>query len=347
MIWMSSMKNKTILSVSRGVCFLLMISVQVLMTSHSSASEPPILDFGGEFTLTNHHGANTQLSDFKGKVVVMSFGFTSCPDICPVTLNQLKRLMNNLGDHSGELQNLFVTIDPKRDTPNVLKEYMEYFDPSFIGLTGKLDEIKNVARQYHSSFKRHNLSSKDEYVFGHTLSVFLVDQEGRLRGHYKIASEFKRLLKDVEILVYSKGIKKQLTPLKEETAEALLEVEGAWVRALPPTVNSTVAYMTILNKSNKADQLISIRSPLAKLTEVHESYTQNGMGLMRRIDDVVIPANGSLKLEPRGFHAMMMDIKKVPKEGEKIPLILSFRHAGDVSVYADVRKEMGVPHHHH
>lgn len=326
---------------------LLLMSLANLILAHVNADELPILDFGGEFSLTDHNGKMANLSDYQGKVVVMSFGFTSCPDICPVTLNQLKQVMNKLDDRSGELQNLFISIDPKRDTPSVLKEYMGYFDPTFIGLTGKLDEIKNVSRKYHSSFKKHNLKSKDEYVFGHTVSVFLIDRQGRLRGHYKIATEFKRLLKDVQTLVFAPPAKKQVKLSKGVAAKPNLKIEGAWVRALPPTVSSTVAYMNIFNKSDNADRLMGIRSPLANVTEIHESYTEGDMALMRRVEDVIIPANGVLKLEPRGLHAMMLNIKKRPQEGSKIPLILSFKNAGDVRVYAEVKKGAGMDHSHH
>ena len=120
--------------------------MNAVLLGKAVSNELPILDFGGDFTLVDHNGLAVSLSDFKGKVVVMSFGFTHCPDICPVTLNQQKKLLNKLGDHSGDLQNIFISIDPKRDTPEVLKEYVAYFDASFAGLTGELDDIKSVPK---------------------------------------------------------------------------------------------------------------------------------------------------------------------------------------------------------
>ena len=246
------MKSRLVLNFKKMIALTVLLAVNAFFTGKVLSNELPILDFGGEFTLVDHNGLTAKLSDYQGKVVVMSFGFTSCPDICPVTLNQLKQLMSKLGDQSVDLQNLFISIDPKRDTPSVLKEYLGYFDPTFIGLTGKLDEIKDVSRKYHSSFKKHNLKHKEEYVFGHTVSVFLIDKKGRLRGHYKIEAEFSRLLKDVETLVFSDADKEQLKTPSHIAIKPSMEVEGAWVRALPPTVKSTVAYMTFKNKGSKA-----------------------------------------------------------------------------------------------
>jgi len=341
------MKNRVLLNFKKWIAIAVFLGINAFFADKVFSNELPILDFGGDFTLVDHNGLTAKLSDYQGKVVVMSFGFTSCPDICPVTLNQLKHLMSKLGDQSVDLQNLFISIDPKRDTPSVLKEYMGYFDPTFIGLTGKLDEIKNVSRKYHSSFKKHDLKLKEKYVFGHTVSVFLIDKKGQLRGHYKIESEFERLLKDVEALVLSDEDKEKINPSSHFSVKPSMEIKGAWVRALPPTVKSTVAYMTFKNKGSKADQLVGISSPLAKVTEIHESYVEDGIALMRRVNDIVVPANGELKLEPRGLHAMMLDINKAPKEGEEILLTLSFKHAGDVNVYAAVRKSAGMDHSHH
>ncbi len=323
------------------------ISLLAIFSGSLYGRELPILDFGGDFTLLNHNKVEANLSDYRGKVVMMSFGFTSCPDICPVTLNQQKQLMKQLGEDASELQNILVTIDPERDTPKVLKEYLSYFDPTFIGLTGTIDEIKAVAMQYHSSFKKHDLNSNGKYIFGHTVSVFLIDQQGKLRGHYKIEKELDKLLADARWLIKGEPIHQPIGSQTNNLIKSNIEIEGAWIRALPPTVKNSVAYMTINNNSKNEDRLLSVHSPLAASAEVHEYFTENGMEMMRPINEPVIPAQGSLFIKPLGLHIMLLDIEKVPKEGSKVALTLRFQHAGEVSVYADVKDGAVMTHHHH
>ncbi len=118
---------------------------------HNSAlaneSELPIYEkLGGNFTLMGHHGAKVNLQDFQGKIVLIFFGFTHCPDVCPLTLNHLELLMKKLGDDAKEAQTLFISIDPERDNPKRLKEYLAYFHPTFLGLTGSKIEIFKVAK---------------------------------------------------------------------------------------------------------------------------------------------------------------------------------------------------------
>lgn len=323
------------------------ISIITIFSGSLYANKLPILDFGGDFSLLNHNKVGAKLSDYRGKVVIMSFGFTSCPDICPVTLNQQKHLMTQLGEDASELQNLLITIDPERDTPEALKEYLSYFDPTFMGLTGTIDEIKAVAMQYHSSFKKHELNSSGKYIFGHTVSVFLIDQQGRLRGHYKIEKELDKLLADTRWLIKDKSIIQPVAIQTDKLIAPKIEIEGAWVRALPPTVKNSVAYMTINNNSENEDRLLSVHSPLAASAEVHEYFTENGLEMMRPVNELGIPAQGSLLIEPRGLHIMLLDIEKVPKVGDQVALTLKFQHAGEVKVSADVKDGVMMTHNHH
>jgi protein SCO1/2 len=136
---------------------------------------------GGDFTLTNHLGEKTSLSDFRGKVVVVNFGYTHCPDICPTTLADLNKVVKALGKKSESVQVFFITVDPARDTPAHLKTYMPHFNKAFIGLTGSKAEIQKVAGKYSAAFQKQESGSKAGYLMAHTSFVYLLDRQGEVK----------------------------------------------------------------------------------------------------------------------------------------------------------------------
>ncbi len=134
------------------------------------------------FTLTDQYGTQRSLSDFKGKVVSLFFGFTHCPDICPTHLARQAEVMRQLGSQAEQVAVLFVTLDPERDTPAALKTYMDAFDPRFIALTGSTEQTNKVAKQYKIFWQKTLLpDSALIYTIDHTTNSFVIDQKGRLR----------------------------------------------------------------------------------------------------------------------------------------------------------------------
>ena len=134
------------------------------------------------FTLTDQYGTQRSLSDFKGKVVSLFFGFTHCPDICPTHLARQAEVMRQLGSQAEQVAVLFVTLDPERDTPAALKSYMDAFDPRFIALTGSSEQTNKVAKQYKIFWQKTLLpDSALIYTIDHTTNSFVIDQKGRLR----------------------------------------------------------------------------------------------------------------------------------------------------------------------
>jgi protein SCO1/2 len=134
------------------------------------------------FTLTDQYGTQRSLSDFKGKVVSLFFGFTHCPDICPTHLARQAEVMRQLGSQAEQVAVLFVTLDPERDTPAALKIYMDAFDPRFIALTGSSEQTNKVAKQYKIFWQKTLLpDSALIYTIDHTTNSFVIDQKGRLR----------------------------------------------------------------------------------------------------------------------------------------------------------------------
>jgi len=138
---------------------------------------------GGEFRLTDHHGKPRALSDFKGKVVVVFFGYTHCPDACPTTMSELAGAMKQLGDKAHDVQVLFVTVDPERDTPALLAEYVPSFNPAFLGLYGTPVETKTVADQFKVVYQKVPVPGGDgkNYSVDHSAGSYIFDKNGKIR----------------------------------------------------------------------------------------------------------------------------------------------------------------------
>lgn len=137
--------------------------------------------FGGDFVLTDHRGAPFRLQDQRGKIVLLFFGFTSCPDACPTTLIRLTQALVLLGEAHTDLLVVFVTVDPVRDTPKALGEYLANFSLPAIGLSGSEEEIRKVVARYGATYQRGQDTADGGYLIDHTDRVFLIDQQGGLR----------------------------------------------------------------------------------------------------------------------------------------------------------------------
>lgn len=138
-------------------------------------------DFGKDFRLTDHAGKVRTLADFRGKVVVMFFGYTQCPDACPTTMLELKQVVEQLGPEGKRVQVLFVTIDPERDTPELLAQYVPAFDPGFVGLYGDGETTARVAKDFKIFYQKVPGSKPGVYTMDHTAGSFVFDPAGRLR----------------------------------------------------------------------------------------------------------------------------------------------------------------------
>jgi len=135
--------------------------------------------FGDGFQLKDADGNVRTLDDFKGKVVLMFFGFTQCPDVCPTALVNASQIKSLLGPDGDKLQVLFITVDPERDTPEVLREYAQAFDPSFIGLYGDAQETAAVAKAYRVYYAK--VPTGNSYTIEHTALTYVFDRSGQLR----------------------------------------------------------------------------------------------------------------------------------------------------------------------
>jgi protein SCO1 len=138
-------------------------------------------ELGRDFQLVDHNGQPRRLADFRGKVLVVFFGFTHCPDVCPTTLAELARARKQLGADAARVQVVMVTVDPERDSPDVLKQYVTALDPSFLGLTGSPQAIADTAREFKVFYQKSPGATADSYSVDHSSGTFVFDAAGRPR----------------------------------------------------------------------------------------------------------------------------------------------------------------------
>jgi protein SCO1/2 len=158
--------------------------------------------FGKEFSLLDPDGNVKTLANFKGKVVVMFFGYTQCPDVCPTTLTEMQQVMTLLGPQSDKVQVLFVTVDPQRDTAEILKQYVPAFNSRFLGLRPADDAaLEKVAKDFKIYYKKVPGTSPGSYTMDHTAGSYAFDPEGRLRLYIKHAQGPETLAHDLKELL--------------------------------------------------------------------------------------------------------------------------------------------------
>ena len=156
---------------------------------------------GQNFSLTDFNGQHRTLQDFHGKVVLIFFGYTRCPEVCPTTMGELMQTMRALGPDADQVQVLFVSLDPTRDSLAALKAYTASFDPRFLGLTGSETEIAETAKAFKVVYKKVPDASGTDYGIDHSAGTYLYDRQGELRGYVKYGSGAKIFTHDVRELL--------------------------------------------------------------------------------------------------------------------------------------------------
>lgn len=157
--------------------------------------------YAKDFELTDHNGQVRHLKDFAGKVVIMFFGFTQCPDICPTTMLELAEIKKNLGKDGDRFQALFVTVDPERDTPEILKAYMTNFDPTFLALTTTPEKLAELAKDYKVYYKKVPGKTPTSYTMDHSAGSYVYDTKGQLRLFTRYGTGAAALTQDIQQLL--------------------------------------------------------------------------------------------------------------------------------------------------
>ena len=158
-------------------------------------------DYAKDFALTDHNGQPRTLKDFAGKVVVMFFGYVQCPEVCPTSMAELAEVKRLLGKDGERVQGLFVTVDPARDTPEVLKGYMEAFDPTFLALYTTPEKLTALAKDYKLYYKKVDGPTPTSYSMDHSAGSYVYDTQGKLRLFTRYGSGAALLATDIKLLL--------------------------------------------------------------------------------------------------------------------------------------------------
>lgn len=158
-------------------------------------------DYAKNFALPDQDGKVRTIADFAGKVVVIFFGYTQCPDVCPTTLTEIAEAKKLLGPDGGKVQGVFITVDPERDTPELLKAYVGNFGPDFVALHGTPEQVAAVAKDFKVFFRRVEGKTPGSYFMEHTASSYVYDPQGRLRLYARYGSGAQALADDIRLLL--------------------------------------------------------------------------------------------------------------------------------------------------
>lgn len=162
-------------------------------------------DFGRDFKLTDHAGEIRSLADFRGKAIALFFGYTHCPDMCPATMGELAAAMQKLDKDAARVQVLFVTVDPERDTPAQLKQYLSAFNPAFLGLSGDERATKDMASEFKVVYQKQTGQSPDQHTMDHSTGTYIFDTKGRIRLYVSNGAGSDVFAQDIAELLRTSG----------------------------------------------------------------------------------------------------------------------------------------------
>ena len=187
--------------------YAMMLASTVLFTACSeqkpafAAIDVTGADYAKDFSLTDHNGQARSIKDFQGKVVVMFFGYTQCPDVCPTSMAEIAEVRKQLGKDGEKVQALFVTVDPERDTPEVLKGYMGNFDPTFLALYATPDKLAATAKDFKVYYKKVEGKTPTSYTMDHSAGSYIYDTKGALRLYTRYGTGVQPLVSDIKLLL--------------------------------------------------------------------------------------------------------------------------------------------------
>jgi len=289
----------------------------------------------------NWNGQRFDLKDLRGKVVVVFFGYTFCPDVCPFTLAKMKQVYAELGKEEAEgLEVVFASVDPQRDTVEKLAAYVPSFDRRFYGIRLEPNEVDQASRGFGLTVQygtpKEGIETDSNYFVDHTGTFFVIDRAGNLRLKFPpnvatdvMEPDLKKLLAAAAPAVPPAKV---AAASQGKVAADRLEIRDARVQLFP---SNGTAYFDVVNPGASPDRLVRVESAVAKTVEMHETIDDGGVMRMKaRPEGFEVSAGGTLSLSPGGKHLMLVD-PTPPAAGTKtIPLTLQFERAGTIVVEA-------------
>lgn len=191
-----------------GLAAVILIAVVAVIAEQRLADTTrtgtaPEVKIGGPFTLTDHTGRAVTEQDFRGKAMLIFFGYTYCPDVCPTSLTEISAAMDKLGPLADKVVPILVSVDPERDTPGVLKDYVAHFHPSIVGLTGTPEQIKQAAKVYRVYFAKvpDKGGDKDAYLMDHSSVIYLMGPDGKFLAHFSTQTDAETMAAKIKSLL--------------------------------------------------------------------------------------------------------------------------------------------------
>lgn len=299
-----------------------------------------------DFVLTDVDGAPYNFREkTHGKVALLFFGYTHCPDVCPLHAANIAAVLKQMPfEERDKVQFVFVTTDPERDTPARLKAWLGAFDASFVGLTGPPDQVARIGASVGVAPSRREVppgADSSAYLVGHGAQVIAFGLDNLARVEYPFGVRQEDWARDLPRLARGETPQTPSADAEEVSMEALRGAAGgvtvgpAFMPA-PAATSEASVYLRIDNRDAQADTLIGAWSPAATGGMLHESVRDGTTVSMRILSRIVVPANGSVELAPGGTHLMLTDLSRLPAAGEAVPLTLRFARAGDFVIAATV-----------
>ncbi len=325
-----------------GKCGVAMAALWVLFAVSCGPSErfngQPV-DAGRpvpELVGVNWDGKRFDLKNLQGRVVVVFFGYTFCPDVCPFTLAKMKQVEAELGKSAEGLDVVFASVDPQRDSVEKLAAYVPSFDRSFYGVRLEPTEIDRASRSFGLTVQygtpKGGVETDTNYFVDHTGTYFVIDRTGKLRLQFPPTATVDQMVPDLKQLLAARA------PERQAREEGRLEIREARAQIFP---GRGAVYFEVVNPGATSDRLVRVETSAASAAETHETIDDGGVMRMRpRPEGFEVPAGGTLRLAPGGKHLMLVDPKPIdrasPTEGSTIPLTLHFERAGAIPIQAKV-----------
>lgn len=190
-------RRTALIAITALVLALIATAVMLWRTPQGGPSGTGVALVGGPFELTNQDGKRVTDKDFRGRYMLVFFGYTFCPDVCPTTLQLMTQALDKMGPAANNIQPVFITIDPDRDTPAVLKSYVANFSPRLIGLTGSADDIAKVARAYRVAYSKQDTGDPKNYLMDHSSIIYLMGPDGSFVKFFTYTTDVDKLAKDI------------------------------------------------------------------------------------------------------------------------------------------------------
>lgn len=289
-------------------------------------------------TLTKHTGDSFPSSAFTGKWSILFFGFTHCPDICPTTLHTLAQVKNSLASEGlwNNFQVAMISVDPGRDTPERLAQYVPFFDEEFIGLTAPVEPLTEFAKKLGILFVARDPDERGNYDVDHSAALILLNPQGQMAGVISAPHQVDVIARDLKQLAQYANQENAV----KQSGERLpgIEISNAWIRPAPPGTDSLAAYMTLKNNSAQQRVLIAAQSPIVDEIMVHGTSVKEGMASMSHLDEVIVEAKSEVIFAPMSMHLMLMEPERDLALGDQVPIRLQFKDGSSTDAVFTVQQ---------